>query len=48
MSDRKTEYSPLNAENRTVTHGFVFAYIYMHEEINILLSDLSIYFFFLF
>ena len=43
MSDRKTGYSPLNAENnRGVTNDVMFAY--MHTKINILLSVLSIFF----
>ena len=42
IADRKTEHSPLNAENnRGVANGVMFAYV--HEIINILLSVLSIY-----
>ena len=43
MSDRKPEYSPLNAENnRGVTNDVMCAYA--HEKIKILLSVLSILF----
>ena len=46
MSDRKTEYSPLNAENnRGVCNDIMFAYV--HTKINILLSVKSICFSFL-
>ena len=42
MSDRKTRYSPLYAEDkRDVTNDVMFAYV--HEKINILLSVLSIF-----
>ena len=42
MSDKKTVYSPLNAENnRGVTSDVMFAYV--HEKKNILLSVLSIF-----
>ena len=41
MSDRKTGYSPLNAEhNRCVTNDVMYAYA--HEKTNILLSVFSI------
>ena len=44
MSDRKTGYSPLKAENtRCVINDVLFAYA--HEKINILLSVLSICYF---
>ena len=44
MSDRKTGYSPLNADNnRSVTDVVIFAYV--HEKINILPSVLNIFFF---
>ena len=47
MSDRKTGYSPLNADNNQgVTNDVMFAY--GHMKINILISVLSIFFFFLF
>ena len=42
MSDRKTGYYPLNAENnRGVINDVMFAYV--HTKINILLSVLSIF-----
>ena len=45
MSDRKTGYSPLNAENnRRVTNDVMFAYV--HTKIIILQSVLSIFSFF--
>ena len=41
--DRKTGYSPLNAENSwSITHGFMF--VYAHEKINILFSVMSLLF----
>ena len=45
MSDRKTGYSALSAENnRGVNNDVMFAYV--HEEMNILLSVLTIFSFF--
>ena len=45
MSNRKTEHSPLNAENnRGLTDDVTFAFV--HTKINILLSILSIFPFF--
>ena len=43
MSDRKTGYTPLNAENnRDVNYDVMFAYV--RTKLNFLLSVLSIYF----
>ena len=47
MPDRKTGYSPLNAEhNQDITEDVMFAHA--HENMNILLSVLSIFSFFFF